>query len=86
MLEKSQGDAQRTEMLEKRNDLLHVQVVKLNQTLENKSEYTAQVCDRCYDMMNQMQHKLWGVENDIGNYKNSLEGMEKRCKQDHYEF
>ena len=56
MLEKGcQEDAQRIEILEKRNDLLQIQVVKLNQTLENKSKYIAQVCDRCYDLMNQMQ-------------------------------
>ena len=81
-----QEDTQRIEMLEKRNDLLQIQVVKLNQTHENKSKYTAQVCDSCYDLMNQMQHKLWRVENDMESYKNSLEDLEKRCKQDHYEF
>ena len=36
--------------------------------------------------MNQMQHKLWRVENDMESYKNSLEDLEKRYKQDHYEF
>ena len=77
---------QQIEMLEKKNDLLQSQVVQLNETFHNKSDYIAQVCDGYYDSVNRMQNVFWGIKNDMKNHENRMDNIEKSLRRDRYDF
>ena len=81
-------DTKRIEMLEKRNKLLEMQAIQNAsniQTLENRSSSNERSCDISRDLVNQMEHTVRRVENDMQDYEDKFRDMEKRANRDHFE-
>ena len=80
-------DRQEIDMLEKRNELLEMQATQNAsniQALENKSSSNERSCDRSCDLVNQMQHAVSRVENDMQGFEHKFREIEKRANRDHF--
>ena len=81
-------DVQRIEMLEKTNKMLEMQAIQNTsniQALERKSTSNERSCDTSRDLVNQMQHAVQRLENDMQDYEYKFHDMEKRANRDHLE-
>ena len=76
--------------LEKRNGILEKKVETLEKRneqleLENKMSYLVQSLDRCYGTMNQVQHRVDRIDDDLRSCKSDLSDMNKQLHRYHYE-
>ena len=81
-------DAQRIKMLEKTNEMLEMQAIQNTsniQALERKNSFIEQSSDTSRDLVNQMQHAVQGLENNMQDFAYKFRDMEKRANRDHLE-